>query len=287
VVGHRFLQRRRRLGQPRLLLLDREQRPACQPGPPQGPCNEPAGFGIAGCEDPNCCAIVCSTPGLEFCCINFWSQACASAAIDQGCAPEPGGPVMMATGPDADQVVDGYLRVKADPYGAFATSGFGGTANGGDYYNPAGDDGNGFGIGEATFSNGYYFFIRATNQRQILANNTDWQDGIATPDDGDIERAIIVKNQENDDNGDGVTDRMTSQFELTGPGVDLTFDLEQSVANPEAAIATLTQTYTITNGLATPITFDMNRQFDGDFGWLPGPVRRRLRLAAGRLIGHR
>jgi hypothetical protein len=63
---------------------------------------------------------------------------------------------------------------------------------------------------------------------------------------------------------------MTSQFEVTGPGVDLTFDLEQKVANPDAAIATLTQTYTITNNLATPIVFDMNRQFDGDFVWLPG-----------------
>jgi hypothetical protein len=240
----------------------------CKPGPPQGPCNEPAAFGIAGCEDPNCCDVVCALPGLSFCCLNFWSQACASAAIDQGCAPEPGGPVAMANG--TDENVDGYLYVKADPYGAFATSGFGGTANGGDLYNPAGDDDGGFGPAEATFSNGYYFFLAAANQRQILANNTEWQDSIATPDDGDVERAIIVKNVEFDDNTDGVTDRMTSQFELTGPGLDLTFDLEQSVDNPEAAIATLTQTYTITNNLATPITFDMNRQFDGDFGWLPG-----------------
>ncbi|MHC5006878.1 MAG: hypothetical protein ACYTGF_05910 [Planctomycetota bacterium] len=242
----------------------------CKPGPPQGPCNEAATPGVAGCEDPNCCALVCQQPGLAFCCLSFWSQACASAAIDLGCAPEPGGPVNMATGPDEDQVIDGYLRVKADPYGAFAAAGFGGTPGGGDFYNPAGDDNNGFGVDVATFSNGYYFFIAATNQRQILANNTEWQDSIATPDDGDIERAINIKNVEFDTNADGITDRMTSQFQLTGPGVDLTFDLVQQVANPEGAIATLTQTYTITNGLASPITFDMNRQFDGDFVWLPG-----------------
>jgi hypothetical protein len=242
---------------------------ACSPDAPSvGPCNEPNPAGRPGCEDPQCCWLVCQE--LPLCCsfAQGWDQGCADIAIDIGCAPDLGSPIFMATGPDDEQAVDGYLRVKADPFGSFATATFGGTDGGGDLYNPAGDDAGGFGPAEASFSNGYYFFIAATNQRQILANNTDWQDSIGTPDDGDVEREITQVNLETDNDGDGITDQLNSQFRLTGPGLDLTFDVEQRVANPEAAIATLTQTYTITNGLANPITFDMNRQFDGDFVWL-------------------
>jgi hypothetical protein len=47
-----------------------------------GDCIQPQSFGIAGCSDPDCEAMVCAEPGLSFCCIFFWSQACASAALD-------------------------------------------------------------------------------------------------------------------------------------------------------------------------------------------------------------
>jgi hypothetical protein len=259
---------------------------ACAPGSPRGPCNEPNEFNRPGCEDPDCCALVCDLPGLAVCCLVGWDQGCANAAIDQFCAPDIGSPVFMATGPD--QAVDGYLRVKADPYGSFATASFGGTEDGGDLYNPAGDDMAGLGPAEATFSNGYYFFIAAANQRQILANNLDWQDSIGNQQDGFVERDIPLAgvSVEFDHNTDGTTDGLTSMFTLTGPGLDLTFELDQRVANPEGAIATLTQTYTITNGLATPITFDMNRQFDGDFSWVGDAVDDSVGTATNGVPSH-
>jgi predicted outer membrane repeat protein len=36
--------------------------------------------GNPGCEDTQCCAIVCGQPGLAFCCASDWIQACAAAA---------------------------------------------------------------------------------------------------------------------------------------------------------------------------------------------------------------
>jgi hypothetical protein len=237
---------------------------ACQPGPPQGPCNEPAAFGVAGCEDPGCCATVCSLGGLAFCCINFWSQACATAAIDQGCAPEPGGPVLIATGPDS--LVEGYLQVKSDPYGAWSDSSFGGTPNGSDQFNPdsSGDD-----LAVASFANGFFMFLRDTNQRELLCNLVDWQE-VFGPDDS-LDREITSINLPSDTDGDTVFDQLNSQFHVTGAGVDLTFNVQQNVKQQipldGTAVSTIEQTYVITNNLASPVTFVLLRNFDGDLVW--------------------
>jgi hypothetical protein len=233
---------------------------ACAPGPPQGPCNEAAPFGVVGCEDPACCAEVCTTPGLQFCCSTVWNLACASAAVDLGCAPEPGGPVLIATGDD--ETVEGYLRVKSDPYGAFADTSFGGTPNGSDYFNPAsaGDD-----AAVASFANGFFLFIRDTNSRELLANIVDWQE--VFPTDDSLDRAIVAINTPSDTDADGVDDQLTSAFEVTGTGVDLDFALQQNVEQVAAGKATLTQRYTITNNLGSPITFVLQRNFDNDLVW--------------------
>jgi hypothetical protein len=237
---------------------------ACQPGPPQGPCNEAASFGVVGCEDPACCAQVCLTPGLQFCCATVWNLACASAAIDLGCAPEPGGPVNMATGDD--NTVEGYLRVKSDPYGSYADSGFGGTPNGGDEFNPTGWD-----PAQATFSCAYYVFIADANQRELLSNNVDWQENYDFGADDSLDREITQINIETDTDLDGVTDQLNSAFHVTGAGVDLSFTLQQNVANHGPGVATMTQELVITNNLASPIEFELLRVLDGDLTWVGTP----------------
>jgi hypothetical protein len=234
---------------------------ACQPGPPQGPCNEPAGAGVTGCEDPACCAQVCATPGLAFCCSVVWNQSCATAAIDIGCAPEPGGPVNMATGDD--NTVDGYLRVKSDPYGSYADPGFGGTPGGSDEFNPIGLD-----PSQPTYSAAYYVFLRDTNQRELLSNNPDWQDQYDFSADDSLDREITQINVETDTNSDGVTDQLNSAFHVTGAGVDLSFALQQNVDSPEPGVATMTQQLEITNNLGQPITFELLRVLDGDLLWV-------------------
>ena len=54
---------------------------ACAPG--SGPCGEPNG--TPGCEDPDCCAVVCATDPA--CCLFIWDEQCALAALEAGCAP--------------------------------------------------------------------------------------------------------------------------------------------------------------------------------------------------------
>jgi hypothetical protein len=235
---------------------------SCAPGPPQGPCGEASGGpGQAGCEDPYCCDLVCQEPGYEFCCTFFWSEGCAFMAIDLGCAVECcDGHVYMGTGDDP--AVDGYLKVKADPYGAWADPSFGGTPEGSDRFNPAtaGDD-----LEIVSFSNGLFIFMRETNQRELLAHNLPWQ-AIFEPDDS-LDREITQSNFETDNNGDGITDQHNSQFEVTGADVDLTFDLQQNVEQRTDSVATLIQVYTITNNLATPIDFVLLRHVDADLVW--------------------
>ncbi|MHC4220354.1 MAG: hypothetical protein ACYSU7_18080 [Planctomycetota bacterium] len=238
---------------------------ACQPGPPQGPCGQASGGpGEAGCEDPRCCSLVCQEPGFEFCCTFFWSQGCADRAIDIGCAVDCGAsPVIMATG--GGYTIDGYLVVGPDAYGAWTDPSFGGTPFGSDRYNPisAGDE-----LEIVSFSNGFFLFIRDTNQRELLASSVDWQN-LVGPDDS-LDREVTESLVPTDTNDDCAADHMTSQFEVTGVGVDLTFDLEQWVASPGAAIATLNQVYTVTNNLATPIAFVLLRHFDGNLVWQSG-----------------
>ena len=54
-------------------------------GPGAGPCGEPNG--TPGCEDVECCLLVCNpVDGDPFCCIVQWDQQCADTAIGLGCA---------------------------------------------------------------------------------------------------------------------------------------------------------------------------------------------------------
>jgi predicted outer membrane repeat protein len=57
--------------------------PACVDA--TGPCNVPNA--TPGCDDPECCTLVCQL--APECCVFEWSQACATIAIDLGCAPPP------------------------------------------------------------------------------------------------------------------------------------------------------------------------------------------------------
>ncbi len=56
-------------------------------GPGAGPCDEPNG--TPGCDDVECCELICSQD--PFCCDNQWDQICANAAINQCDAPDPVG----------------------------------------------------------------------------------------------------------------------------------------------------------------------------------------------------
>jgi hypothetical protein len=47
-------------------------------GPGAGDCNDAAGNGTPGCEEPDCCWAVCQED--PFCCLNEWDDICASAA---------------------------------------------------------------------------------------------------------------------------------------------------------------------------------------------------------------
>ncbi len=240
-----------------------------------GPCNE-ANPGVGGCDDPECCKLVCLpanqggfNPG---CCLNSplgWIQQCATAAIDLGCAPELGSPVCMATG--TDNTVDGYLKVCPDPYGALSSDGFCGNACEGtnpftdplwgDEYKPAG-----FLLFEATFSSGFMLFDRPNELRELLANILEWTNTFLTPDIT-LSRAIVgTGSAESDDNGDLITDRLNSEFNIGG-ALSLNVLVEQKVFNVSGAVSALSQEYTITNTGGSPAEFVMLRLYDGDFYW--------------------
>ncbi len=235
-------------------------------------CNTPNG-GVAGCNDPQCCKLVCEefTP---FCCLLApgWNLQCSLAAIDLGCAPEPGGPICLRTG--SDVTVDNYLAVCTDPYGAWSGDGFGGGGPGdsdwGDFYNPIGDET----AMEAAFTNGFFMFDVATSRRELFANIITWQQ-IFTPDDS-LERTILGDGSVAfDDDNNKEFDRLESSFVITGPGVDLLFDLTQTLAqilpaNGGSEVSVLTQTYTITNESGASIEFDLVRHLDIDLGWATG-----------------
>jgi hypothetical protein len=235
----------------------------CQPGPPQGPCNEPALPPSPGCEDPSCCALVCGTPGLAFCCSSGWFQSCANAAIDLGCAPEPGGPVLIATGDDP--AVDGYLQVGPDPYGAYADADFAGIPEFINSYNPPGP----LGVTDPgpIFSIGYFYFLADANQRELAANVPFWKFDYGVDDDS-LDSEILALSTETDTNSDGVSDQLNSQYRVFGTGFDVTCDLQQNVESHAGGISTWTQSLSLTNNLASPVSFDLLRVYDGDHLWV-------------------
>jgi hypothetical protein len=132
--------------------------------------------------------------------------------------PEPGGPVCMATG--ASPSVEGYLEICADAYGAWTSTSWGGK---GDRFNPIGGPND----QPAAFSSGLMVFRPGFGQRELLSTDLQWQAVFNL--DHSLQRQVTVPSAESDTDGDGVTDMLTSTFEVTGAGVDLTFDLQQSV----------------------------------------------------------
>ncbi|MEE8459994.1 MAG: hypothetical protein V3S08_08970, partial [Phycisphaerales bacterium] len=231
-----------------------------------GPCNE-ANPGVPGCEDPACCKVVCEI--LIVCCLTEWDDGCAVIAIDEQCAPEPGGPICIYTN-NADQTTDNDLVVCTDPYGSWTSDGFGGDGPGdltwGDDYNPVGAED----TAEASFGNGLFIFDAANSQRELLSNILAWQE--VFPPDASLERTILGDGSLFfDDDLDGLFDRLESSFTITGAGKDLLFDLTQTIGQiigaPGGDVAVLTQVYVVTNNSGAPTSFVLLRHLDLDLVW--------------------
>ncbi len=244
------------------------------------PCNQ-VNPGVNGCDDPECCAIVCEQ-AIPFCCTHEfgWIELCVSAAIDLGCTPECcDGPRCLGTGLDSS--VDAYCKICADPYGSWSGDTFGGEGQGdtewGDAYNPIGGAGPpALDLQEVSFTNGFYFFQRDSNgngiARELLSSNVvAWQQ-IFAPDDS-IQRTLVGDGSlKFDDDSNGIWDRFESDFHLNGPslGAGLDFHLTQQIEQVDQimGVATvLTQTLVITNNDADPVDFTLVRSMDGDLVW--------------------
>ncbi len=238
------------------------------------PCNTPNGA-ENGCEDPDCCKLVCLQ--LPLCCVTGWVQICADAAIGTGCAPALGGPVKIATG--ADPQVNGYLEIWADPDGGWADLTFGGM---GDIYNPYGNNVSGVPLPPqpASFSNAFFLYRSAQQQRELLSNNPQWK-ADAQVEDSSLATTILcvvpgpncIPGSVATDvhGGDGVIDHLVSKYRVTGVGVDLSFDLTQDVQNlPGPEVSVLSQVYSIKNNLASAVSFVLLRQVDFDLVWQGG-----------------
>ncbi len=148
------------------------------------PCNTP-NPGVPGCNDPACCTQVC-TQFTPLCCAVGWAQQCADAAVDVNCAPLLGGPVCLALGTCDGAGLEGYLKVCADPLGAWADTTFGGM---GDLYNPPG----GATAEPATFSSAFFLYRAAAQQRELLSNNPQWKTN-AGVDDESLSTQILCVN---------------------------------------------------------------------------------------------
>ncbi len=234
------------------------------------PCNTP-NPGQNGCNDPDCCKLVCLE--LPLCCLTGWGQNCVEMAIDLGCVIGPDGPACPATGPSSAD--DGYLQVCTDPLGGWADLAFGGA---GDRYNPFGNNASGVPLPPqpASFSNAFFLYRAAQQQRELLSNNPAWKS--AGFDDASLATQIlcvlpgpncIPGSVATDVHGnDGVVDHLVSKFKVTGVGVDLTFDLTQDVQHlPGPQVSVLSQVYSITNNTASTISFVLLRQVDYDIVW--------------------
>jgi hypothetical protein len=168
----------------------------------------------------------------------------------------------MATDPSPN--VDGYLEVCPDAYGAWTDPIFGGQ---GDRFNPVGP----LEVQAVAYSSGMFFFRPDELQRELLSSVEDWH---VTCDDLSLQTEVLGDVLKLDTDGDGVTDALVSAVRVWGPGVDLTFDLDQRVdgivAGDGNVAAVLTQAYTITNNLPALIDFDLLRVYDGDLVWAGG-----------------
>ena len=183
------------------------------------------------------------------------------AAAREACPSPPATP--LATG--TSSVLDGYLLVAPDAYGAWAPPFAGGNGSTGDRFNPEG----GFNSMPAVFTSGFFLFNGT--QRELLSTSGDWQ-AVFDPDNS-LASEITITNLTSDTNADGVDDTAISAFQVAGGGTLLSFELVQHVenVNPVAgtAASVLTQEYTITNNGASPIAFELVRSFDADLLWVP------------------
>ncbi len=235
------------------------------------PCNTPNGA-ENGCDDPDCCKLVCLQ--LPLCCLAGWLQGCADAAIGTGCAPALGGPICIATG--VDSTVNGYLKVCTDPDGGWADLTFGGQ---GDLYNPYGNNvaGQPLAALPASFANAFFLYRSAQQQRELLSNNPQWKADVQVEDSSLATTILCVAPGPNCipgsvatdiHGGDGVLDHLVSKFRITGVGVDLNFDLTQDVQNlagPQVSV--LNQVYSIKNNTGSSVSFVLLRQVDYDLAW--------------------
>ena len=228
-----------------------------------GTCNEGAGDcceanGSPGCNDIKCCQAVCFDD--PFCCVGVWDDTCADAAMEicLVCGGT-GGPAQIATGPDS--AIDGYLLVKPDDYGAWATP-FNGADPGpnDDHFNPLGN----LPLRQAAFTCGLFLFVGDT-QRELLSDIADWQ-GII-PFDASLDRAVTSPAVGSDTNDDGIFDTMVSSFDVFGGATSLSFELTQKVFIAGEGIAVVQQDYVITNNSGA-IDFVLVTTFDGDLFWI-------------------
>ncbi|MHC4421017.1 MAG: DUF7901 domain-containing protein [Planctomycetota bacterium] len=259
-------------------ICDPPIEPLCEPDPPVDvPCALPhAGV---GCADPCCCTVVCGI--LPTCCTVEWDFDCASLAISEGCALL-GYPVCMATGPDNN--ADGYLKICSDPYGAWADDAS---------YSPDGADDPDWGdefrpesstLSFPTFTATHYIFkggdpgpphVDGTH-REMLTTNIDLLDYTgAYADNTLVAQFAGVTSLGFDTNGDGVDDKLTSEYTVTGANFDISVILTQQVetgdgVNMPFGVSAVTQTMDITNNLSGELTFELLRHIDADLLWVNG-----------------
>jgi hypothetical protein len=194
-----------------------------------------------------------------------------------GVVCEIGQPVCIATGPDAD--ADGYLKICADPYGAWSDDAEYGAGEGdpawGDEFKPLGSARR-----QATFTANFYIFKGGApgppqvdgTHRILLTTNDKLKQSIA-PDDGSLVAELTGSGSEaTDTNGDGVDDTLTSEFTVVGDGVDLAIHLIQKVESggdlPEG-ISLMTQTLVIDNN-GPAVDFELLRHMDPNLPWQGG-----------------
>ena len=224
--------------------------------PDAGPCA--FGNGSPGCDDPICCCDVCQI--LPECCFTEWTTECADKAIELNCAPEPGVPADLATGPSSS--VDGYLRIGTDDFGSWADPGFGGNAIGDDF-NPVGPEP----VGSPTFGQYFSVYRQAQGEAEALTTHSGL-DGLC-PNDTSLTRDLTSLSVSTDTNSDGVNDKRVSTWDLTSKsGMDTSWRLTQHVFNdtPKGGplVAIVTFEFEITNNSGVPVDFILHRHHDMD-----------------------
>ena len=221
--------------------------------PGKGDCGEPNG--TPGCNDEECCNLVCAIDPL--CCIFEWDETCVKIAMDLGCVAAPGEGVLIATG--ADDSIDGYFEVTSDGLGSEAS-----TFNGGpewvDNYNPVDGPLHNPSVTTTTF---LYTDTTALAMTLHSGSSAVWgEHGIFV--------LSLVDQGTSDTNDDGVPDTRVVDFAVNG-GLDLdvtcTQHVQRFIALNGTPVATWTVTYDITNtGDAT--TFRIVRWGDVSTGWV-------------------